>query len=93
MRKIIVSISALAVCLPLASASAFAWGSGSGGGGSVSFTQPYVLTYPPQGFPTDRPRPQLYVQPLNHYKVQDAAAGSASVSHQHHPHHSQQPGQ
>ena len=30
-------------------------------GSDTNFSQPFVLTYPINGFPTDRPRPQLTV--------------------------------
>ena len=30
--------------------------------GSANFTQPLVLTYPANGYPTDKPRPQLYIR-------------------------------
>ena len=33
-------------------------------GSDTNFSHPYVLTYPKNGFPTDRPRPQLLVQNL-----------------------------
>ena len=33
-------------------------------GSDNNFSHPYVLTYPKNGFPTDRPRPQLLVQNL-----------------------------
>ena len=33
-------------------------------GSDTNFSQPFVLTYPAAGFPTDRPRPQLFVSNL-----------------------------
>ena len=33
-------------------------------GSDTNFSQPFVLTYPNQGFPTDKPRPQLVVTNL-----------------------------
>ncbi len=33
-------------------------------GSDTNFSHPFVLTYPKNGFPTDRPRPQLLVQNL-----------------------------
>jgi hypothetical protein len=33
-------------------------------GSDTNFSHPYVLTYPGSGFPTDKPRPQLYTSPL-----------------------------
>ena len=33
-------------------------------GSDTNFSQPYVLTYPPSGYPTDMPRPQLYTTNL-----------------------------
>ena len=33
-------------------------------GSDTNFSQPFVLTYPGAGFPTDRPRPQLFVSNL-----------------------------
>ena len=33
-------------------------------GSDVNFSQPFVLDYPHSGFPTDKPRPQLYVDNL-----------------------------
>ena len=33
-------------------------------GSDTNFSQPYVLDYPHNGFPTDKPRPQLYVDNL-----------------------------
>ena len=33
-------------------------------GSDTNFSQPFVLTYPPSGFPTDKPRPQLVVTNL-----------------------------
>jgi hypothetical protein len=33
-------------------------------GSDTNFSQPFVLTYPNAGFPTDRPRPQLVVTNL-----------------------------
>jgi hypothetical protein len=36
-------------------------------GSDTNFSQPYVLTYPLNGFPTDKPRPQLEVDNLSGY--------------------------
>ena len=33
-------------------------------GSDTNFSDPYVLTYPSSGFPTDKPRPQLYTSNL-----------------------------
>ena len=33
-------------------------------GSDMNFSHPFVLTYPKNGFPTDTPRPQLFVQNL-----------------------------
>ena len=33
-------------------------------GSNTNFSQPFVLTYPNQSFPTDKPRPQLVVTNL-----------------------------
>jgi len=33
-------------------------------GSDTNFSHPFVLTYPKNGFPTDRPRPQVQVQNL-----------------------------
>jgi hypothetical protein len=48
-------------------------GRGGAGGGYVplingsdtNFSHPYVMTYPENGYPTDRPRPQLFTRMLN----------------------------
>ena len=32
-------------------------------GSNTNFSHPYVLTYPKNSYPTDKPRPQLYQQP------------------------------
>ena len=36
-------------------------------GSDTNFSQPYVLTYPQTGYPTDKPRPQLQVDNLSGY--------------------------
>ncbi len=36
-------------------------------GSDTNFSQPYVLTYPQSGYPTDKPRPQLQVDQLSGY--------------------------
>ena len=33
-------------------------------GSNTNFSQPFVLTYPSSGYPTDKPRPQLYTANL-----------------------------
>ena len=33
-------------------------------GSDTNFSHPFVLTYPTNGFPTDKPRPQLITQNL-----------------------------
>ena len=33
-------------------------------GSDTNFSQPFVLTYPANGYPTDKPRPQLYATNL-----------------------------
>ncbi len=38
-------------------------------GSDTNFSQPYVLTYPSSGYPTDRPRPQLQVDTLSGYST------------------------
>jgi len=37
-------------------------------GSDNNFSQPYVLTYPADSFPTDNPRPELYVTNLTGFK-------------------------
>lgn len=44
-------------------------------GSDTNFSQPYVLTYPKNGYPTDSPRPQLYVTNLT-----GAAAGTPTLT-------------
>ena len=34
-------------------------------GSDTNFSQPFVLTYPPNGNPNDKPRPQLVTQNLH----------------------------
>jgi hypothetical protein len=36
-------------------------------GSDTNFSQPFVLTYPQSGYPTDKPRPQLEVDNLSGY--------------------------
>ncbi len=36
-------------------------------GSDTNFSQPFVLTYPQSGYPTDKPRPQLQVDNLSGY--------------------------
>ena len=36
-------------------------------GSDTNFSQPYVLTYPQSGYPTDKPRPQLQIDNLSGY--------------------------
>jgi hypothetical protein len=38
-------------------------------GSDTNFSQPYVLTYPSSGYPTDKPRPQLQVDTLSGYST------------------------
>jgi hypothetical protein len=38
-------------------------------GSDTNFSQPYVLTYPSSGYPTDKPRPQLQVTTLSGYST------------------------
>ena len=33
-------------------------------GSDTNFSHPFVLTYPKNGYPTDKPRPQVFVQNL-----------------------------
>ena len=33
-------------------------------GSDTNFSHPFVLTYPSNGFPTDKPRPQLFANNL-----------------------------
>jgi hypothetical protein len=37
-------------------------------GSDTNFSQPFVLTYPASGYPTDKPRPQLYVTNLTGFQ-------------------------
>jgi len=37
-------------------------------GSDTNFSQPFVLTYPGSGYPTDKPRPQLYVSNLTGFQ-------------------------
>jgi len=37
-------------------------------GSDTNFSQPFVLTYPSSGYPTDRPRPQLFVSNLTGFQ-------------------------
>ncbi len=37
-------------------------------GSDTNFSQPFVLTYPSSGYPTDKPRPQLYVTNLTGFQ-------------------------
>ena len=37
-------------------------------GSDTNFSQPYVLTYPGSGYPTDMPRPELYVSNLTGFQ-------------------------
>jgi hypothetical protein len=39
-------------------------------GSDTNFSQPFVLTYPNNGYPTDKPRPQLTVQNLTGFSFQ-----------------------
>ena len=39
-------------------------------GSNTNFSQPFVLTYPGSGFPTDKPRPQLVVTNLTGFSFQ-----------------------
>jgi len=39
-------------------------------GSDTNFSQPFVLTYPASGFPTDKPRPQLVVDNLTGFSFQ-----------------------
>ena len=39
-------------------------------GSNTNFSQPFVLTYPASGFPTDKPRPQLEVSNLTGFSFQ-----------------------
>jgi hypothetical protein len=81
MRKIIRAITLLAttVCLP---APAFPWGSGGAGGPTLEgFSHPFVLTYPRNNVPTDRPRPSLDIShdpSFEHSSNQHDVAGSTS---------------
>jgi hypothetical protein len=43
-------------------------------GSDTNFSQPFVLTYPSSGYPTDQPRPQLYVT-----NITGSAAGAGPV--------------
>jgi hypothetical protein len=38
-------------------------------GSDTNFSHPFVLTYPANGFPTDRPRPQLFVSNLTGFQT------------------------
>ena len=37
-------------------------------GSDTNFSQPFVLTYPSAGYPTDMPRPELYVSNLTGFQ-------------------------
>ena len=45
-------------------------------GSDTNFSHPFVLTYPAAGYPTDIPRPQLFVSNLNGFS---SAAGTGAV--------------
>jgi len=47
-------------------------------GSDVNFSHPFVLTYPAAGFPTDQPRPQLFVKNLTGFS-QTGGTGNQSV--------------
>jgi hypothetical protein len=47
-------------------------------GSDTNFSHPFVLTYPASGFPTDRPRQQLFVSNLTGFS-QTGGTGSAAV--------------
>ena len=44
-------------------------------GSDVNFSLPYVMTYPSAGYPTDNPRPQLYVSNLNGFSQSGGGSG------------------
>jgi hypothetical protein len=47
-------------------------------GSDTNFSHPFVLTYPASGFPTDQPRPQLFVKNLTGFS-QTGGTGNQSV--------------
>jgi hypothetical protein len=51
-------------------------------GSDTNFSQPFVLTYPNNGFPTDKPRPQLIVTNLTGFSngVSGPQVGTVSSS-------------
>ena len=51
-------------------------------GSNTNFSQPFVLTYPNNGFPTDKPRPQLVV--LNMTGFSDVYVGWLPQPGRHH---------
>lgn len=46
-------------------------------GSTTNFSHPHVLTYPAAGFPTDKPRPQLYVSNLTGFSQTGGTGGAA----------------
>jgi hypothetical protein len=46
-------------------------------GSDTNFSQPFVLTYPSAGYPTDMPRPELYVTNLTGFQVRMACRSRA----------------
>lgn len=44
-------------------------------GSDTNFSHPYVLTYPASGFPTDKPRPQLFVSNLTGFSQSGGGSG------------------
>ena len=50
-------------------------------GSDTNFSHPFVLTYPGNGNPVDKPRPQLMVQNLSGYtQTGGSACGTNSVA-------------
>ena len=49
-------------------------------GSDTNFSQPFVLTYPSDRFPTDKPRPQLTVTNLTGFSQAATAARSSAPS-------------
>ena len=47
-------------------------------GSDTNFSHPFVLTYPGNGFPTDKPRPQLFVNNLTGFSQASRSANSRS---------------
>ena len=49
-------------------------------GSDTNFSHPFVLTYPSSGYPTDKPRPQLYVANLTGFSNPGARSYPSGVN-------------